>query len=129
MRVLTNDYRDFELLNLGYQPDGRGPYVVQQEGIPPASVANEEDGFLLRKDGVWVLNLAVFALPEEEQAQFVFEEIADVFATVDKLVGLPAVEDQLPAGKTPGQLMAALQSTQDRLWRRGLGTIRDQQSG
>ena len=129
MRVMTNDYRDFELLNLGYQPDGRGPYVVQQEGYPPASVTNEADRFLLRKDGVWVLNLAVFALPEEEQAQFIFDEIAEVFATVDRLVGIPVVEDRLPVDKTPGQLLASLQSSQDRLWRRGLGTIRDQQPG
>lgn len=123
MRVLTNDYRDFELLNLGYQPDGRGPYVVRQEGIPPNSVTTEEDRFLLRKDGVWILNLAVFALPEKAQTEFLFQDVGEVFATVEKLVGIPTVEDQLPADKTPAELLEAMRTSQDRLWKcvRGSG--------
>jgi hypothetical protein len=118
MRVLTNDYRDFELLNLGNQTDGRGDFMVRQEGIPPHRATIEQDRFYLRGDGVWVINLAVFALPEEEQARFLFPEIADVYATVEKLVGVPVVLDQLPEGKTHDELLAAMRASQDQLWRR-----------
>jgi hypothetical protein len=33
MRTLTNDYRDCELINLGFGPNGRGPYFIRQDGV------------------------------------------------------------------------------------------------
>jgi len=38
MRTLTNDYNDCELVNLGYNRDGRGPYILRQDGVPPDSL-------------------------------------------------------------------------------------------
>jgi hypothetical protein len=40
MRILTNRYQDCELLNLGTNKNGRGPYVLRQDGIPPEAARN-----------------------------------------------------------------------------------------
>ena len=54
MAALTNSYHNCELLNLGHGPNGRGPFVIRQEGTPPGSMTFQPDRFLLRKDGTWV---------------------------------------------------------------------------
>jgi hypothetical protein len=45
MRILTNNYQECELLNLGFNRNGRGPYVVRQDGVPPASLHAHQDPF------------------------------------------------------------------------------------
>ena len=118
MRTLTNNYHDCELLNLGYNRDGRGPYVLRQEGFPPDSVSPHEYRFLLRKDCTWVLNLTVFALPEKELENFIYKDAAELHAVVEKLGGNPVVEDALPPGKSRAELSAAIESTASKLWSR-----------
>jgi hypothetical protein len=54
MRIVTDDYQDFQLLNLGTNKNGHGPYVIRQDGVPPGSSSSQEDRFLLRKDGTWI---------------------------------------------------------------------------
>src|SRR6266481_3482922 len=99
MRTLTNDYNDCELLNLGYNTNGHGPYVV-------------------RKDGTWVLNVTVLTLPEKEQEQFIFQNAAELYATVEDLGGKPVVEDALPVGKSRAELDAAIETTISKVWSR-----------
>ena len=72
MRILTNDYKDCELLNLGTNKSGHGPYVIRQDGVPPGSLSSQEDRFLLRKDGTWVLNITAFTLPERSKSSSLF---------------------------------------------------------
>ena len=92
MRILTNDYKDCELLNLGTNKNGHGPYVIRQDGVPPGSSSSQEDSFLLRKDGTWVLNITAFTLPEKEQEQqFVFQSAAELYATIQELGGLSLI--------------------------------------
>jgi hypothetical protein len=117
-RTLTNDCHDCELLNLGYNKDGRGPYVLRQDGVPPDSLDSQEYRFLLRKDLTWVLNLTVFALPEKEQEQFIFQNAAELHAAVENLIGKPVVEDALPAGKTRAELSAGIETTLSKVWSR-----------
>ena len=112
MRTVTNDYRDCELLNLGTNANGHGPYVIRQVGVPPGS-SSQEDRFLLRKDGTWVLDVTAFTLPEE---QFVFQNAAELYATVQELVGNPVVEDKLPPGKSRAELNAATETTISGVW-------------
>jgi hypothetical protein len=112
MRTLTNDYNDCELLNLGYNPNGHGPYVVRQDGAAPGSLRTQEDRFYLRKDGTWVLNVTALTLPEKEQEQFIFQNAAELYATVEDLGGgKPVVEDALPPGKNRAELEAAIETT------------------
>jgi hypothetical protein len=119
MRTLTNNLADCELLNLETGQNRRGPYVVRQDGITPRSAGVRSYRFLLRKDGTWVNNLAVFVLPEAEQeSQFTFETIAEVYALVNRLGGTPRVEAALPEGKSQSELLAAAESTTSRVWNR-----------
>ena len=118
MRILTNAYQDCELLNLGFNKNGRGPYVIRQDGIPPDSLEAQEDRFLLRKDGTWVLNITVYTLSEKEQEQFVFQDAAELYATVEKLYGKPVVEAALPPGKSRTELLAAINTTISKVWSR-----------
>jgi hypothetical protein len=118
MATITNHYQNCELLNLKYGPGGRGPFIVRQEGTPPGSTTFQPERFLLRKDGVWVLNLAVFALTEKEKEQFVFESSAEAMQLLDELRGEPIVESALPAGSSIEQLKSAAQSSISGLWAR-----------
>ena len=113
MRTLTNNYQDCELLNLGTNANGHGPYVIRQNGVPPGSSSSQEDRFLLRKDGIWVLDVTAYNLPEE---QFVFQNAAELYATVEELGGNPEVEDKLPPEKSRAELNAAIETTISRVW-------------
>ena len=55
----------------------------------------KKTAFWLRKDGTWVLNIAVYTLSEKEQEQFIFQDAAELYATVEKLYGKPVVEAEL----------------------------------
>ena len=45
MRILTNNYQDCKFLNLGSNKNGRGPYVLRQDGVSPGSLREQEDRF------------------------------------------------------------------------------------
>jgi len=112
MRILTNDYKDCELLNLGTNKSGHGPYVIRQDGVPPGSSSSQEDRFLLRKDGTWVLNITAFTLPEKEQEQqFIFQNATELYATVQELGENPRSGGRVASGKSRAELNAAIETT------------------
>lgn len=117
MPVLTNFADHCDLLNLGFGPNGRGPFVLRQTGSAPGSTSPQQDNFLLRKDGVWVLNLTVFTLPEKEMNEkFLFGTLPELVSVIDQLSGNPlVVEDKLPAGRSREELLTALRSTASNL--------------
>jgi hypothetical protein len=84
---------------------------VRQNGTPPGSVTFEQDTYLLRQDGTWVLNLVVFGLPEKEQNQFLYESSAEVMETLDALTGDPIVQSGIPAGTSREELKMAATKT------------------
>jgi hypothetical protein len=119
MRTITNNLADCELLNLETGTKGRGPFVIRQDGIAPGSMDQQVHRFLLRKDGTWVNSFAVYMLPEaEQQAQFTFESVAEIYALANTLVGKPKVEAGLPEGKSRSELLAAAESSISRVWSR-----------
>jgi len=119
MGILTNNIVDCEILNLETGSNRRGPYVVRQDGVAPRATSVRSYRFLLRKDGTWVNNLAVFVLPEEEQeTQFTFQTMAEVYALVNRLGGTPRAEAALPEGKSQAELLTAAESTTSRVWKR-----------
>ena len=117
MRTLTNDYHDFELVNLKFSESGRGPYSIRQDGVPSGADIQQEDRYLLRKDGVWVLNFRVFLLSEEDQQQFLYDSIGEVQGIIQNLSGKPTVEAGLPDGKSREELLQAADTTRDRIFR------------
>jgi hypothetical protein len=115
MAAITNDYRRCEMLNLGSAPGGRGPFAIRQEGSAPGSMTLQQDPYLLRNDGVWVLNLTVFASPEEEQKRFLYATSAEVMQALDGLSGDPVVQDKLPEGVSRAELLAAAENFASRI--------------
>ena len=47
----------------------------------------QQDPFLLRDDGVWVINLTVFSLKEEEQKRFMYPTPVEVLKALENLPG------------------------------------------
>ncbi len=118
MAALTNNYQNCELLNLKYGSQGKGPFFVRQDGTPPGSMTFQAQRFLLRRDGIWVLNLAVFSLSEKEKEQFLFESTAEALQLLAELRGEPVVETAIPADTSLEQLSVAAQSTISGIWAR-----------
>lgn len=119
MPAIANYLDHCELLNLGYGPQGRGPFVLRQQGSVPGSFDLSQNVYLLRKDGVWVLNFSVFALPEADQEAFFYPTTADAMNMLTSLSGgPPVIEMGLPEGKTIAELQAATEQTASRLMSR-----------
>lgn len=115
MPAISNDYTRCEMLNLGSAPGGRGPFAIRQEGSAPGSMTLQQERFLLRHDGVWVMNLCVLGLPEKEQEKFLYATSTDVMQALEKLTGDPVVDDKLPEGKSKAELMAEIENTASRI--------------
>lgn len=126
MPVLNNFADSCQLLNLGYAAGGRGPYALRQTGYPPGSMNLQQDNFLLRKDGTWVLNLTAFTLPDKDlQEKFLFNDVPEVMKMIDELSTKPLqVEDKLPADKSRAEILVAIQSAASNL----IARIRDAQA-
>ena len=77
----------------------------------------QQDPYLLRKDGVWVINLAVFSLSEEEQSKFLYANSVEAITALNNLLGKALVESHLPAGVTREQALAGAETTASRLLR------------
>jgi len=115
MPTIANDYNRCEMLNLGSAPGGRGPFAIRQEGSAPGSMTLQQERFLLRHDGVWVLNITALSLPEKEQDKFLYATSTEVMAVLEKLTGDPVVEDKLPEGKSKAEVLALLEASASRL--------------
>lgn len=116
MATLTNSYHNCEMINLGSGPGGRGPFIVRQEASAPGSTTLQQDRFLLRKDGTWVLNIAVFALSEKDKEQFMFTSSGDATKLLSELQGDPVFDISLPEGTSVEKLKAAAQTTLTGIW-------------
>ena len=123
MPILTNFADHCELINLSLTTGKSGPYALSQIGTAPGSITLQQDPFFLRKDGVWVINLTVFSLPEKEiEEKFLFREISELFAVIEDLSGKPViVEDKLPEGRSNEDILAAMRTSASNL----ISRIRD----
>ncbi|MEI6541863.1 MAG: hypothetical protein WCO86_20405, partial [Planctomycetota bacterium] len=123
MPTLTNFADQCELVNLGIAPAGKGPYAFRQSGNAPGDMTLQQENYFLRKDGVWVLNLVVFTLPEKEIGEhYLFRDIPELFSVIETLSAKPlVVEDKLPANNSRSEMLATLQSTASNL----ISRIRD----
>ena len=98
MRIITNDYKDSQILNLGSEGE-RGPYFVTQTGVSPSDPLLKTCMFVLRPDGHWV-DFNAYACQGNPEAidEIVFPSIPKIMETFGKLFGRPRVLD-LPIDK------------------------------
>ena len=93
MRMITNDYRDAQILNPGSGGE-RGPYLVTKTGIAPRAELPKTHMFVLRPDGRWVdFNACACQGKPEVMDEIVFSTTTQVMETFGKLMGRPQVLD------------------------------------
>jgi len=90
MQSLTNYYGDCTLINLEPSTPG-GPYVIVQKALDPQASELREELFFLRRDGVWVEEIARTTLPDEDRFAVVFERLDEVIETLEGLNGTPEI--------------------------------------
>ena len=116
MPALSNEPVPCEVLNLGYGPQGRGPYLVRQEGYVPGGTSLHSDQFILQKDGRWLLNLVFAALPEAEQERQLFHDLGELSAFLDALAASEVLADaSLPSGANHEELLQRFESCTHRI--------------
>lgn len=117
--LLSHHPDRFQLVNLRLQKDGKGPYMIRQEGYAPGSTSMANHRFFLLKDGTWLLNYAFFMLDEKEQETHFLADLEEVFETVDQLAGKSVVaQEKLPEGATKESIMQAVRQTGSRVLQR-----------
>jgi hypothetical protein len=93
MRMITNNYRDAHILNLGSGGQS-GPYLVTQTGVAPSDPMPKTRMFVLRPDGCWVdFNAYACQGKPEAMDEIVFSTTAEVMEAFAKLLGRPRVLD------------------------------------
>jgi hypothetical protein len=93
MHTITNDYKDAQILNLGFEGE-HGPYLVTQTGVAPSDPLPKTRMFVLRPDGYWVdFNAYASQGKPEAMDEVVFPSTIKVIETFGRLFGRPRVLD------------------------------------
>ena len=95
--AITNSYRDFHVLNLSqlvHHVEGRGPFMVTQDGCDPGDPTMRFCSFVLTRRGTWLHFYLYLALPESVRQHCAhFGTIAEVLERADSLPGKVIVEN------------------------------------
>jgi len=95
--AISNRYQDFQVLNLCqlvHHVDGRGPFMVTQDGCDPNDPTMRACSFVLTKRGTWLHFYLYLALPESVRQHCAhFETVDDVLQRADALPGRVVVEN------------------------------------
>ena len=96
-RTITNSYQDFQLLELSklLHTEGRGPFMVVQEGCAPDDSSSRYCSFVLTHRGTWLHYYLYLALPEAVRRVAMFDTVADVFARAEAMPARVKVEDAM----------------------------------
>jgi hypothetical protein len=95
--TITNSFQNFHVHNLSqlvHRVEGRGPFIVTQDGAAPDDPKMRPCAFVLTRRGTWLHFYLYLTLPENVRAACAhFDSIADVMTLAEKLSGKPIVED------------------------------------
>jgi hypothetical protein len=118
MSALCNDPTRCEVMNLGWEHGGHGPYLVRQEGYVPGSMDFRPQRFLLQKNGRWLLNLAFVMLPEDEQEAQLFHSLTEVARFLDTMAASPVLADsKLPSEVSEAEILRHFEQCTHRILR------------
>lgn len=94
--AITNRSQDFKILNLCqlvHHVEGRGPFMVTQDGCDPNDPKMRECSFVLTKRGTWLHFYLYLALPETVRQKCAhFETVAEALHGADSLQSVVVVE-------------------------------------
>lgn len=95
--AITNNFQNFHVHNLSqlvHRVEGRGPFIVTQDGAAPDDPKMRQCSFVLTRRGTWLHFYLYLTLPENVRAACAhFDSIADVMAHAETLPGKATVED------------------------------------
>ncbi|HXG46653.1 MAG TPA: hypothetical protein VNO52_03440 [Methylomirabilota bacterium] len=94
--AITNRYQDFQVLNLAQlvHHEGRGPYMVTQDGCDPDDATRRACSFVLTRRGTWLHFYLYLALPEAVRRKIAhYETVAEVLQRAESLPPSVVVED------------------------------------
>lgn len=95
--AITNRYQDFHVLNLCqlvHHVEGRGPFMVTQDGSAPNDPTLRACSFVLTRRGTWLHFYLYLALPDSVRQRCAhFESIQAVLERADSLPARVTVED------------------------------------
>lgn len=96
-RAITNRFQDFTLVNLAplvHRTEGRGPYLVTQDGSAPDDPVQRACSFVLTRRGTWLHFYLYLALPEAVRAACAqFDTSQEALQTAESLPSRVVVED------------------------------------
>ena len=94
--AITNRYQDFQMLNLArlvHRVEGRGPFLVTQDGCDPDDPSMRACSFVLTRRGTWLHFYLYLALPEAVRRHCAqFETGEEALQRADSLPGKVIVE-------------------------------------
>lgn len=91
-RVITNNYKDCELIKLDPE-DPKSPLVVMQEGFAPGDASARARMFYLQHDGFWIDEIARSTRPDSEAGDVVFDTAAEALSALSNLHGTAMVRE------------------------------------
>lgn len=95
--AITNRYQDFHVLNLCqlvHHVEGRGPFMVTQDGCDPDDPTMRECSFVLTRRGTWLHFYLYLALPESVREKMAhLDTMAEVLQRADSLPAKVIVEN------------------------------------
>jgi hypothetical protein len=94
--AITNRHQDFRILNLCrlvHHVEGRGPFMVTQDGCDPGDPTMRECSFVLTHRGTWLHFYLYLALPDAVRQRCAqFETVAEALQRADSLPSTVIVE-------------------------------------
>lgn len=94
---ITNNYQDFQVQNLCqlvHHVDGRGPFIVTQDGCDPNDSRMRACSFVLTRRGTWLHFYLYLALSESARAKCTYFETApEIVRHAESLPAKAVVED------------------------------------
>jgi hypothetical protein len=103
--ALTNDYKACRVYDLHPQNRRLGPFIVTQSAIAPDDPQQQEQIYLLRRDGVWVSLFSPWVQEESDRCLFCFGTLGEI---VQLLQNLPPAA-QVEQASAPPEKMAQWQ--------------------
>ncbi len=92
MRTITNNYSDFEIIDLDPTKGSQGPFIVLQSGLKPNSEDINIRTYILRQNGNWI-DVCYYLTHKNPDAldEAVFDSLEQIIKLLDTSTLVPQV--------------------------------------
>jgi hypothetical protein len=91
MPALINSYLHCQLVDIGAGEGRHGPFIITQAGFDPEDLYMSESVFYLRRDGLWIDEIAQISRPDEERMLILYEDAEEAAKALKFLGGTPLI--------------------------------------